>query len=261
MDNPIKRVSFAGAGKVARQMAPWLKENGVQIVQVYNRSHEQGEPLAAEVSAEFISNASALELNVDLIIVAVSDDAIAGVSQLIPQTGALVVHTSGTRAMDDLKHHARRGVFYPLQSFSDKMPVDFRKIPFCIEAANLSDEELLKVNCLTWGSYTYPLNSQQREILHIAAVMANNFVNHLWGKGFDLLKKNDIQPDILFPLMMETVNKAIHSDPHEVQTGPAVRKDENTIQRHVEMLKKEGNLQQIYQLLTKSIQEKHHGKL
>ncbi len=260
MDKYITRISFVGAGKVARQMVPWLHEKGVKIVEIFNRSPETAKSLADAVNAEFVSEAKALNPDVDMVIIAVSDDAIASISETIPQTSALVVHTSGSRNMNDLKKHDRRGVLYPLQSFSDVAPVDFRTVPLCIEAVHEEDESLLKMNSLSWGSNSYLLNSEQREIMHVAAVIANNFANHLWGLGFDFLKQHQIHPDILYPLILETVNKAMHSDPHAVQTGPAVRADERTIARHIEKLKDDENLLQIYRLITRSIQEKH-GKL
>lgn len=261
MTGIIQRVALIGAGKVARQMGRWMRSSGVEITQVYNRTFSEAENLAGLVGATAISDLSEIA-DVQMVIIAVSDDAIAAVSAAMPAVDAVVVHTSGTRPIEDLNQHVRCGVFYPLQTFTDDVEVDFRQVPVCIEGVDPETEELLRVCCLTWGAFPYILNSSQREVLHVAAVIANNFANHLWGKSFELLNKSEIEPDILFPLMMETVQKAIHADPHSVQTGPAVRGDKKTIERHLQKLKSDDNLQEIYRILTKSILEKQqHGKL
>jgi len=264
MSKVPQRVSIAGAGKVARQMALWLKSKGVELVQIYNRTPKAAEELVELVGGNTTAIYDWKEFNpeVDMVIIAVSDDAIAGISAKLPPTEAVVVHTSGARPMDDLKNLKRRGVFYPLQTFTAEQTADFHQVPLCIEGNDAEVQELLKTCCVVWGAPVYQLNSAQREVLHIAAVVANNFTNHLWGRSFDLLKQNDIDPGILYALMMETMRKAIHLNPHDIQTGPAVRGDKETIRRHLEKLKDDANLREIYELLTQSIEQKHrNGKL
>lgn len=257
-----KRVSIVGAGKVARQLALWLKSKGLELVQIYNRTPEAANELVALVGANAVSTWKDFDSKVDMVILAVSDDAIAAISANLPVTDALVVHTSGARPLDDLKHHERRGVFYPLQTFTLDQAADFQQVPICVEGNSPEVEELLKTSCIVWGAPVYQLNSSQREVLHIAAVVANNFTNHLWGLSFDLLKHNNIDPSILYALLMETMRKAINLDPHAIQTGPAVRGDKETIRRHLEKLKDDANLREIYDVLTQSIAQKHgNGKL
>lgn len=262
MTEMIQRVALIGAGKVARQLARWIRSSGVEIVQIYNRSLPAAETLAAEVGSTAINKVEELNADVQLVIISVNDDAISDLADAMPETNAVVVHTSGTRPMDDLKKHEKRGVFYPLQTFTDQHDVNFRQVPICIEGVDESVTHLLKSCCVSWGALCYELNSSQRAMLHVAAVVANNFTNHLWGRSFDLLKEHEIEPDILFPLMMQTVEKAIHAHPHSIQTGPAARGDNQTIERHLDTLKSDANFRELYRLLTSSIQEnQQNGKL
>lgn len=255
MSKPPVRIAVLGAGKVASQLAPWLQERGVEIVQVYNRTTATANKLAPLLNAEVISSPKEINQAVEMIIIAVSDDAIAGISEEIPHSDALVVHTSGTRSITDVAQHNRHGVFYPLQTISGEHPVDFTQVPFCIEGSSNDVHDLLVASCVEWGIRSYSIDSKQREMLHVAAVIANNFTNHLLGKSFDLLRKNDIEPDILYPLIFETVRRATHGNPHEVQTGPAVRGDQKTIERHLQKLIHTPELQEIYSLITQSISQ------
>lgn len=262
MTRSPERVVVVGAGKVARQLVPWLKSKGVEVVQVYNRHLEAAGALASEVGAAAIDDLKELDTGVQLVFIAVSDDAIANVSGEMPRTDAVVVHTSGTRPITDLEHHEKRGVFYPLQTFSEEAQVDFQQVPVCIESSDDVVSEVLKSCGIAWGLQMHELDSGQREVLHVAAVIANNFTNHLLGKSFDLLKTHNIAPDILYPLLMETIRKAVYNDPHAIQTGPAVRGDERTVQRHLDKLKDDPALREIYRQLTDSILQTHrHGKL
>ena len=187
---------------------------------------------------------------VDIVIIAVSDDAISEVSSNI--NDKLIVHTSGSVSLNSLKNKGNKGVFYPLQSFSKDKNVDFNTIPFCLEAENEKDLKLLKKLAKSIGKKVYKVNSEQRKSLHVSAVFVNNFVNHLYKIGSDICNKQNVPFEILHPLIEETASKIAKLSPEEAQTGPAKRNDLQTIQKHIEMLTKEQ--QEIYQLITKSIQ-------
>jgi predicted short-subunit dehydrogenase-like oxidoreductase (DUF2520 family) len=186
----------------------------------------------------------------DITIIAVSDDVIAEVS--LKLENEFVVHTSGSVAMNTLKNKQRKGVFYMLQTFSKDKKVDFSKVPFCLEAENKKDYEILKKLANSVGKNIYSISSEQRKILHVAAVFVNNFTNHLYKIGNDICKKNDIPFDILKPLIQETALKVEQLSPEQAQTGPAIRQDEITIKNHLNLLNK--NQEEIYKILTKSIQ-------
>jgi predicted short-subunit dehydrogenase-like oxidoreductase (DUF2520 family) len=186
----------------------------------------------------------------DITIIAVSDDVIAEVSSKIEND--FVVHTSGSVGMNTLKNKQRKGVFYMLQTFSKDKIVDFSKVPFCLEAENKQDYQLLEKLATAIGKKIYSISSEQRKTLHVAAVFVNNFTNHLYKIGNDICKKNNISFDILKPLIQETALKIEQLSPEKAQTGPAIRKDEKTMKNHLNLLDK--NQQKIYKILTKSIQ-------
>ena len=187
----------------------------------------------------------------DITIIAVSDDAIASVSYKLKNN--LVVHTSGSFALNSLKNKTNKGVFYMLQTFSKNKKVDFLEVPFCIEAENDNDLRLLESLAKSIGKKVYYINSKQRKALHVAAVFVNNFTNHLYKIGNDICDNNNIPFNILEPLIKETANKIETLSPREAQTGPAKRNDKKTIRNHLNLLDKQQ--QKIYKLLTKSIQD------
>ncbi|WP_158841734.1 Rossmann-like and DUF2520 domain-containing protein [Polaribacter sp. L3A8] len=186
----------------------------------------------------------------DLTIIAVSDDAIAEVSSKI--NNKFVVHTSGGCSISELKNENNKGVFYMLQTFSKGKEVNFNDIPFCLEATNKKDQELLDEVAKSIGKKTYKVDSEQRKALHVAAVFVNNFTNHLYKIGNDICTEHNVPFEILHPLINETASKIASLSPKKAQTGPAIRKDSKTIKNHLDLLNKEQ--QEIYKIITKSIQ-------
>lgn len=190
----------------------------------------------------------------DITILAVSDDAISDVSSQIENS--FVVHTSGSVSMDQLQNKARKGIFYPLQSFTKGEIVDFTKIPFCVEAENANDLKLLEQLVELLGTKSYQINSEQRKKIHLAAVFANNFTNHMYKISKDICDSNQIPFEILLPLIEETASKIKSISPKDAQTGPAARNDQKTIQKHLKMLNEQQR--ELYIKITESIQK--HGK-
>ena len=184
-------------------------------------------------------------------IIAVADDAIKEVSAQLANRTGLIVHTSGTVAMTALSTD-RKGVFYPLQSFTKGTSVNFMKVPFCLEATNDADLQLLISIVSSVGAKAYPITTEQRKKLHIAAVFVNNFTNHMYEIGNEICEKHKVPFEILYPLIEETAKKIQTIPPKNAQTGPAKRNDSNTIKNHLEQLNSQQ--QAIYHLLTKSIQ-------
>lgn len=198
------------------------------------------------ISSRDLSNIPKAELT----IVAVSDDAIDDVSSQI--TNDFVVHTSGSVPLSALKNNTRKGVFYPLQTFSKDKKVDFTKVPFCLEATTDNDLKLLETLANYLGQKIYHIDSEQRKAIHVAAVFANNFTNHLYKIAQDICDTHQVPFEILHPLIIETADKIKVLPPALAQTGPAIRKDEATIKNHLFMLSKKQ--QEIYKIITKSIQ-------
>ncbi|MBC9796976.1 Rossmann-like and DUF2520 domain-containing protein [Sinomicrobium weinanense] len=249
------KIVIIGSGNVATHLIKTFnRSNKVKVIQSFNR---KGLSVAGIPATD---NYEALE-TADLYLIAVSDDAISEVSAKLPFKGRLVAHTSGSVALEELSPENRRGVFYPLQSFSRDKDVDFSKIPLCIEAENDRDREILEYVARSISQRVHPVNSEQRRSLHLAAVFVNNFVNHLYAIGDDICRKNDLPFDLLKPLIAETAKKIEHMPPVEAQTGPARRNDQNTLQKHLNQLNLHPTYKKIYELLTKSIQEQQYDSI
>jgi predicted short-subunit dehydrogenase-like oxidoreductase (DUF2520 family) len=244
------QVSIIGSGNVAQHLIQaFAKTTEIELVQVFSRKPELLFSLVP--NHKIISDYNLLKA-VDLIIIAVSDDAIAIVSAQITLKNQLVVHTSGSVSMDALNSKNRHGVFYPLQTFSVSKEIDFKLIPICLEATTRKDYQILEKVAKSISDVTYNINSEQRKALHVAAVFVSNFVNHLYQIGNELCLENDLSFDILKPLITETANKIQTLSPTQAQTGPAKRNDTQTIKAHLSFLTND-NQKEIYKLLTKSI--------
>ncbi|MFO7673055.1 MAG: Rossmann-like and DUF2520 domain-containing protein [Lutibacter sp.] len=246
-----------GGGNVAYHLTKALLKNDVvNVVQVYNRSIENIN--CFKNSTSITNNLSELK-DADIYILAVSDNVISELSSALNLKNKLVVHTSGSMAMDELKSVSDKGVFYLLQTFSKEREIDFSTVPICIEAETEADLQLLETLAKSLSKNCYRINSDQRKSLHAAAVFVNNFVNHLYHIGHEICAQNKIPFEILLPLILETANKITTLPPLEAQTGPAKRNDTKTIEKHIAMLNK--NQQEIYTLLTKSIYNTYGEKL
>jgi predicted short-subunit dehydrogenase-like oxidoreductase (DUF2520 family) len=240
-----------GSGNVAQHLIKALSNSAhTELVQAYARHPEN---LAHLLPPEKITSSFDNLAKADIYIIAVSDNAIAGVSSQLPFEGRLVVHTSGSVAMEQLDPKNRRGVFYPLQTFSKNKDVDFTKIPVCLESGQESDYSVLEQLAQSISPLHYKISSGQRQALHVAAVFVNNFTNHLYAIGNRICSDNAIPFDILKPLILETADKVQLLPPAEAQTGPASRNDTQTIEKHMAFLKDE-NQKALYILLTQSIQ-------
>ena len=252
-ESPFLRIAIAGAGNVATQLGLALKHAGFMIECVLNRSSEHGLILAERLDARFVTSFKALD-NPDLLIIAVSDDAISALAIQLIGCSFPVVHTSGTASKDVLSVVGPEyGVFYPLQTFSADHYVDFSKVPICIDSSNLIFTMRLESLAHSLSESVYQMADQQRKILHLAGVFACNFSNYLYAVAAGILKNNDIPFDLLLPLIQETAVKIQTTAPIDAQTGPAKRGDVSTIQQHLLMLQNEPELQKLYKLLTDNI--------
>jgi predicted short-subunit dehydrogenase-like oxidoreductase (DUF2520 family) len=244
------RVSIIGSGNVAQHLiVAFSKTTDIELVQVFARKDEA---LAHLINPDKIYTNFNDIIAADLFIIAITDDAINDVSAAIPFSNELVVHTSGSVSIAAIDNKNRQGVFYPLQTFSKSKEVDFKTIPICIETKNEKDFQILEKVAKSISNTVYKINSEQRKALHIAAVFVCNFVNHLYQIGNDICIENDLPFDILKPLIQETANKILTLSPNQAQTGPAKRKDTQTLNAHLSFLSDE-NQKEIYKLLTKSI--------
>lgn len=246
-------IVFLGFGNLNFHLINTLyKHNKDSVIQVYNRSEIN---LNKELNKiPFTTDLSKIK-EADLYIIGIPDDAIAAFSETLPLKNKLVVHTSGSVSMEALSKRNRKGVFYPLQTFSKNREVNFNTIPICIEAKEEADLELLTNLGKSLSEKVVEIDSDERSKLHLAAVFVNNFVNHLYAIGDDILGNNELSFDLLHPLIEETASKVKTLSPSEVQTGPARRGDQKTIEKHLHLLK-EGPESELYQQLTESLMKK-----
>jgi len=248
------KIVFIGAGNLATQLALSLKEKGFSIAQVYSRSYESARMLSEKLQTEFTIDLSQIIPDASVYIFAVKDSALPEVLEALPRLPGLFIHTAGSLPMDIFAPYASRyGVFYPLQTFSRDRKVSFNHIPIFIEANNSKDENLLKEIASVLSDTVLPLASEKRKYLHLAAVFACNFTNHLYAQASDILEKQGISRKVLFPLIQETADKIKQLHPLDAQTGPAVRYDTNVIEKQLELLKEDSWKEEIYGLLSRSI--------
>jgi|TARA_R110002110_G_scaffold35008_14_gene118558 predicted short-subunit dehydrogenase-like oxidoreductase (DUF2520 family) len=249
-------IVLLGFGNVSFHLINVLtKVHKNSVIQIYNRNDIS---LNSELNhIPFTTDLSKIK-DADLYIIAIPDDSIASFSETLPLKNKLVVHTSGSVPMNALSEKNRKGVFYPLQTFSKNREVNFNNIPICVEAAEAADLKILMNLGRSLSEKVVEVNSEERSKLHLAAVFVNNFVNHLYAIGDDILSKNKLSFDLLHPLIEETASKIKTLAPSQVQTGPANRGDQKTIEKHLHLLE-EGPKSILYQQLTESIKNKHQG--
>tara|TARA_B000000565_G_scaffold41688_1_gene27775 strand:+ start:1034 stop:1813 length:780 start_codon:yes stop_codon:yes gene_type:complete len=252
-------IVIVGAGNVAWHLAKELQKKEQKIIQVYNRSIEPAISLSQRLKCDFTTRIEDINENADLYILTVKDSVIEEVSELIKINNKLIVHTSGAVEKDVIKHK-RRGVFYPLQTFSKEKKLNFKNIPFCIEASTSEDYSTLMRLATLLSPMVYNIDSNQRKVLHVAAVFACNFTNYMYMISDEILSDKNIPLDILYPLIKETATKISKHKPKDVQTGPAVRNDQSVIEDHLNYLKKGINYD-IYKLLSKNIIDKNKHEL
>jgi predicted short-subunit dehydrogenase-like oxidoreductase (DUF2520 family) len=248
------RITMIGSGNVSTHLAAALKNAGHRIIQVFSPNIGHASLLAYHVGAEATDDISLINAETDLYIIAVKDSAIAGIAKQLAVHQRLIVHTSGgTELQVLLDATSQAGVFYPLQTFSKEKELDFRTVPLCIEGADEAITKLLIELGQTISNNIYPVDSGQRKILHLSAVFACNFPNYLYYVAQKLLAKHELDFNLLRPLIMETAEKVQQQFPAVVQTGPAVRKDEQTMAAHLQLLEDDVFLQTLYQLLSEGV--------
>ena len=251
------KIVLLGSGNVATHLAQALVAKGEEMVQVFSQSLRNAISLTDLVGGEPIDDLTQVNNNADLYIIAVKDDAIAGIADQLKSVTGLVVHTSGTTDMTVISSKVEHaGVFYPLQTFSKAKPVFFDEIPLCIDATDETQLKVLNTLASKLSNRVYRVDGNQRKILHLAAVFACNFPNHLYALANQLLQQHQLDFEIIRPLIKETADKVMINLPESVQTGPAIREDETTLNKHFSMLSNVPELQNIYQTLSDSIKLK-----
>ncbi len=248
-------ISFVGAGRVADVLSKQLFARGFNIAGFVSTNRDNGEKIASAVNATW---STSLEFNdkVDLIIVAVSDRSLQKVlSGIFCSPDTMVVHTAGSYGLEVFENTAvsLKGVLYPLQTFSRERNISFEKLPFLIESPDEEGYLIMEELIEGLGSISYRMDLESRRLYHLAAVFACNFTNYMLTSGKRIVSLKYLPFGLLKPLVEETVNKAFELGPEKSQTGPGIRKDINTLNKHMDLLSFDLELKQLYERITGSI--------
>lgn len=248
----MKKITFIGAGNVASVLSSKLKNKGFEIVEIWSKTEKSARDLALKLDCNFTTNLNDLQ-HTDLFVIAVKDDFIKETVHLITDTETPIVHTSGCVGIDIFSHKNNSGVFYPLQTFNKKIEMDFENLPICIESNNptLESDLIDLANSITKS--VHKLNSEQRKKIHIAAVFACNFSNHMLSISEDIMKKNNMDFSLLKPLIEMTFQKIKNNSPKDMQTGPAFREDEKVMEEHLKQLENKKEFKELYSKISESI--------
>ncbi|MEZ4988364.1 MAG: DUF2520 domain-containing protein [Saprospiraceae bacterium] len=254
-----RSIVLIGAGHVAVHLGKHLHQCGAHVAAVWSRQPENAMELAASIGCPAVTDWASLPTAADLYVMAVPDNAIdtvaAALQAVLPPT-AWVVHTSGATPSEVLSPYFQRyGVFYPLQTFTRQRDIDFAQVPLCVLSNREEDEAVLLQLAKETVLHAHKVSDEQRAWLHVAAVFVNNFTNHLQYIAHELVDAKQLPGEILQPLLRETIAKLETLTPTEAQTGPAIRGDSTTIDRHLAMLAPFPRYQEVYELLTNGIVE------
>ncbi|MDR2238648.1 MAG: DUF2520 domain-containing protein [Chryseobacterium sp.] len=244
------QIVIIGSGNVAYHIAKAFTLKGVPLVQIFGRNEGELKKISEELDVPYSSEH--LE-DADLYLICVSDNSVEDVSKLITKKDSLVAHTSGSLPKEILKGEYRKSSLYPLQTFSKSKELDYGKIPFFIEAENDKDKKLLSELASAVSEHVMESSHEKRKYIHLTAVFACNFVNHLFARAKEISDSQDIPFDYFLPLIDETVQKIHEIDPKKAQTGPAVRNDLRILELHEQLLKDESL--EIYKTMNHSIQK------
>ena len=246
-------IVIIGSGNVATHLSKALLSAGNKIKQVYSRTEIAAKKLGQELDADYTSYIQSIDNEADLYVFSVSDNVIPELAKRVNITNKNVVHTAGSVPLSVFKNARNHGVFYPLQTFSKSREVSFKEIPLCIEANTTEFNDTLIALAHKISNSVWQIDSIQRKQLHLSAVFACNFVNHLYALSKELINDRDIDFKILHPLIKETAIKATMMDPKLSQTGPAVRNDTESLKKHIELLSSYPEIQGLYRHLSESI--------
>jgi predicted short-subunit dehydrogenase-like oxidoreductase (DUF2520 family) len=252
------RCVIIGAGNLASQLGVELFRNGVRIDQVYSRTESSAKSLAEKTEAGYTSRTEEIIGDADVYFIVLKDSAFSEVLPKIAFGDKLVIHCSGSLPIEVLESYsANFAVLYPLQTFSKNRAVNFSEIPVFIEANNERNLQVISRIAQKLSNIVKIATSEERLHLHIAAVFACNFANHMYSVAESILEKNGISFEVLKPLINETTKKISTMTPFNAQTGPAVRFDQNIISKHLEVLGNDTTLADLYKTISKSIFELH----
>lgn len=245
------KIVIIGSGNVAYHLAKAFQENKIPVSQLFGRNENDLKFISEQLQIPF----STTQLqDADLYLICVSDGSISEVSKLITKENCLVAHTSGSLPKEILEGNFRKASFYPLQTFSKSKDLDYNEVPFFVESDDDNDLELLKNLALNISKKVMISSYEKRKYIHLTAVFACNFVNHLFARAKEISDSQEIPFDYFLPLIKETTAKIEILEPKLAQTGPAIRNDERVLKAHEDLITDEEQLK-IYKIMNESIKK------
>lgn len=253
----IRNITLIGSGNVAEFFGRQFLANGLNIVELVSRNAEKGKALADLLQTKYSEAYQTKEIS-DLVLIAVNDDSIAEVAEKLPYQKGLVCHTAGAVSIDVLKRFERRGILYPLQSLREWRNKE--EVPLLIETALKEDETALIKLVSDCGFTSEAADSEKRMYYHLAAVFANNFSNAMLAVSEKISRQHGLNHRILQPLIRKTMENALNFTAEQSQTGPAIREDIKTMQKHLSLLENDQMLNLVYNTISELIQKSRPGK-
>ncbi len=250
-----------GAGNVASHLVESLCASGFRLLQVYSRTIESANALALPFFASSTTSISEIKNEADFYLVSIPDKVIPDFLKEFTIHNKLIFHTAGSFGLEVFgSNYPSCGVMYPLQTFTKGIEINLRIVPVLIEASDKRTFFEIKEIACAISDTVKECDSENRRWIHLAAVFASNFTNHMYVASSEILRERNLDPDLLRPLIDETFRKSRTVDPSEAQTGPAVRNDSNTMEKHIKMLENLPFLQKIYTFTSQSIQFSQSSK-
>jgi predicted short-subunit dehydrogenase-like oxidoreductase (DUF2520 family) len=251
-----KKIVFIGAGNVATRLSLAVRDAGYAVVQVFSRTEGHARMLGEKLACSFVTETGCICPDADIYIFSVRDDVLQRLIMKVPANRGLWIHTAGSVPVDVFKGYVERyGVIYPLQTLSKNRETDFHKIPLFIEGNTETSEREIRIMAESISGNVRPMDSEKRKYLHLAAVFACNFTNHMYHIATQILEEQSIDRHVLQPLIDETANKLHVMHPGMAQTGPAIRYDLDVINRHL-ALSDDPAIRNLYGLISADIHAK-----
>ena len=250
-----RKIVILGAGNVATHLTKALIKEGFDVRQIFSRTIESARELGVKTGVHFTNNLAELYKEADIYIFALSDTAIEKLASMIDfNHDPLLLHTAGSVSIDVLKNSSKNyGVLYPLQTFSKSRELDFKKVPLCVDANTKHNIKEVSQIAATLSDNTRIMGEDERKKIHLAAVFACNFTNYMYSQAEEILKQDNIDFNIIKPLIEETAAKVQDLSPAKAQTGPAIRNDRATMNKHKELLENFNELKKLYTFISNNI--------
>ncbi|MBI4645655.1 MAG: DUF2520 domain-containing protein [Bacteroidia bacterium] len=255
------RIVFIGAGNLATNLAPALKNAGCKIIQVIDKTIKSAEFLAKILDCSYTGNIKNADLSADIYFFTVPDNSLVPILSSNIFNNKFLVHCAGSLPLNIFKQYTTDyGVFYPFHTFLKFKPSDFSNIPLCVETSSIKNLKILSNLAEHVSKKVYILDSEKRFILHIAGIFACNFSNYFYTIAKELLEREQLSFEMLKPVIAETAGRISEISPEDAQTGPARRNDYEIINKHIEYLKNYPYYRDLYAMISQGITNHYKRK-